>query len=118
LAGPCRRDPRVVAKIILMRIGGICGLPPPDPPNPPNRPGSACTTVIVAWAGSMPIRPKPALTKVFGNNWLGGLGGLGGSDMGTLRHDYSRGAGEILRSGLGGSDRYRALKTPGVGQIL
>jgi hypothetical protein len=91
LAGPCRRDPRVVAKIILMRIGGICGLPPPDPPNPPNRPGSACTTVIVAWAGSMPIRPKPALTKVFGNNWLGGLGGLGGSDMGTLRHDFPRG---------------------------
>ena len=62
--------------------------------------------------------PKPALTKVFGDNWLGGLGGLGGSDMGTLRHDYPRGAGEILRSGLGGSDRYRAIKTPGVGEIL
>jgi hypothetical protein len=35
--------------------------------------------------------PKPALTKVFGDNWLGGLGGLGGSDMGTLRHDFPRG---------------------------
>jgi hypothetical protein len=50
MAGPCRRDRRVVAKIIFMRIGGICALPPPNPPYPP---GSAFTTVVAAWAGSI-----------------------------------------------------------------